>query len=1025
VPTFVVWFLAAALYALPEGYAPPTPDAAQQGRIERAMGDLRGQDLQRRERAARDLALIGEPALPTVVARLNQAGSSERALLLTAVARLSAARSLLDQAKRDPDPAVRAAASPPQREPVGLARLAARYIDLVAMTRSTHRKEFTGQLKGLEPGLSRSDEQYERLRERLGDERMDSAIQWEYRTMSFRFARAADAALRSGKLKPDLDDPIFVAFLGLLYDEEVAALSAVRTLVALGPKAAPALEGMLDRKRHNPRTLLRILVAAGQGARAMARDATRWPDLRFAQVEMAPRALPRDEALAFLTAALKDDSARLRRKAMEGLLALGSIPANDLLAREKEFADEEWTLALRLRWIAGEHDALLEALRSEGAKQRGALRVLRRIDPAERSALFPPMLRGESMERRWLAVDYMTDPKALVAFAETGRDAALRMRAVRRSIQLGSIAGLALIEAPDRGLVRALRENGFVDEVVALALVDNERVADHALKELQYVDRIDPKHEARLLALYARLSDRRKPLALDALVPLGTPPVVKLLEDAGDDALGTLSARVDDGHTIPFAFGLKRLIATADAADLQRLARVGASMDKLEPGLYLAILDAWDKVEATEADVDGGSSGQKVEALRQLVRAPDVASVRELFARVLSGKIVTQNMVVPILQAATRQLPPDELAALVPKLMANIKLDYPDASGSPPEPNPPRAYFVWFSMRALAYRQVQAGLEPLVRVMLDPHLQRERYDEQSGRNLPDDWPRQARAALRHYSAAQVRVAMSNVIAEMERSGELAELSPVHLFRLLSGWRSNARRGRRLHAFALALCDLLDRLPYEGETGVARMLATGAQGRYAEAAAVGRAAAARIRQRGFDPADDRWSPRLIEGRAAIYDALARRKIPESIEKLGGDPYLLWIAGIYLRFIIGDSGAAAAPTIESVKGSAWLDRDARNLRADLLTVAGNGPAARELLQPRTRLPLEIRQGEGWYRFYLARALAGAGREVRARGELADSLRINRRLVQTAKADPLMKGYAEVFRQTEEDFFDWLFN
>jgi len=207
--------------------------------------------------------------------------------------------------------------------------------------------------------------------------------------------------------------------------------------------------------------------------------------------------------------------------------------------------------------------------------------------------------------------------------------------------------------------------------------------------------------------------------------------------------------------------------------------------------------------------------------------------------------------------------------------------------------------------------------------------------------------------------------------------------------------------------------------------VARMLATGAQARYMDAAVAGRAAAKRKRARGFSPSDDRWSPRLIEGRAAIYAALANNKIPEVVPQLGGDPYLLWIAGIYLRFVTLDAQAATTPAAESWRRSAWLDRNARNLRADLMTIAGKPEIARNLLQPKVTLPLEIAQGEGWYRFYLSRALAADGRATRARGELADALRINRRLVQTAKADPLVKGYDDVFVQADEDYFDWLFS
>jgi len=1017
--------LAAALYSLPGDYAPPAPDSAQQARIERALAAAHGTDLAKREHAARDLALIGESALPAVVARLNKADSAERVLLLTAIARLAAAQPVLDQARRDPAAAVRAVASPPQREPETLSRLAARYIDLVVMARETNRKEFTGHLKGLDPELTRSEEQYERLRERLGDEKMDGAIQWEYRSLSYRFARAADAALRSGKLRPDLDDPIFVAFLGLLYDEEVAALNAVRTLVALGESAAPALDGMLDRKGHDPRTILRILAAAGQAKRAMARDASEWPELRYAQIEMAPRALPKSEAIAFLVSALRDDESRNRRLAMEGLLALGPVPADRLLARSDSFSDEEWTLALRLRWAAGEKQALREALLSTAGKLRGARRVLRSLRDDERRPLLSWMLDSESPELRWLAVDYLTDVERLLAIAKSGNDARLCRSAVRRAIELGSAAGLASVANPDRRLVRTLRENGFTDEVVALALGSDEKITRLALNELRFADRIDAKHEKALIALYERLDEPRKWDALDALVPLASQGVAAVLEQAGARSLVALGVRVDDGHTIPFEFGLKRFVENADASGLQRLARIGGAMTKLEPGFYVALLDAWAKVDATDADVYGGSSGQRIETIRHLVRAPDPTSVRALFRKVLADEIIEGNLVMPILQAAARQLTERELIALLPKLDKEIRLFHPNARGLPPEPNPPRRYFIWYSMRALSFRRIDAALKPILRILLDPQLQRERYDEQAGRRLPIDWTRQAREALRHYPQSKVGAAMQQVMAEMEASGELAELAPVHLFRLLSGWRSNADRGRRIPAFALALCDLLDRLPFEGEPGVARMLATGAQARYVEAAAAGRAAAKRKRTRGFDPADDRWSPRLIEGRAAIYEALANNKIPEVVPRLGADPYLLWIAGIYLRFVTLDAEAATIPAGESLRRSAWLDRNARNLWADLMTIAGKAELARNLLQPKVTLPLEIAQGEGWYRFYLARALAADGRATRARGELADALRINRRLVQTAKADPLVKGYDDVFVQADEDYFDWLFS
>jgi hypothetical protein len=365
------------------------------------------------------------------------------------------------------------------------------------------------------------------------------------------------------------------------------------------------------------------------------------------------------------------------------------------------------------------------------------------------------------------------------------------------------------------------------------------------------------------------------------------------------------------------------------------------------------------------------------------------------------------------------------LSALVPKLVSEVAKYYPDKNGLPPDDNPPRDYFVFYAMRALAYQQVEEALDPLVRIMLEPNLQRERYDEQSGRDFPPNWPVQAREALRHYDPTAVAKAIRGVSADMERNGALAELTPMHVFRMLSAWRSSAWRGRRLHAFALEFCDLLDRLPFEGEPGVARMLATGAQARYVEAAKAGRAAAARKRARGFDPADDRWTPRRIEGRAAIYEALSKKQVAECAPQLGDDAYLLWIVGIYERFILMDADAAKDPTVKAWRGSAWLDRDVRNLRADLLTVAGKAEDALRLLDPPARLPIEARQGEGWYRFYFARALAANGQVSRAKGELAEALRINRRLIANAKLDPLLKGYDDVFEQADEDFFDRLFS
>jgi hypothetical protein len=167
--------LAQSLYALPGEL--PAPSEAEAKRIERALRDLRGEE---RERGVRELALLGRSALRAVVARLNQANSAERILLLTAVGRLPESTTLIQQARKDPAPEVRALADPPGREPRSLAQLAARYIDLLALTRNAKREDVTRPLYELKPRIARPKDQYDAMRAYLGDEEMDRAVQGEY-----------------------------------------------------------------------------------------------------------------------------------------------------------------------------------------------------------------------------------------------------------------------------------------------------------------------------------------------------------------------------------------------------------------------------------------------------------------------------------------------------------------------------------------------------------------------------------------------------------------------------------------------------------------------------------------------------------------------------------------------------------------------------------------------------------------------------------------------------------------------------
>ncbi|MFI5403794.1 MAG: hypothetical protein ACHQ1G_12725 [Planctomycetota bacterium] len=108
--------LLAAGYGLPDLGQIPAPDTATQARIERALATIRSGDGAGVDAAVRDLALCGEVALPAIVQRLNEASGGERLLLLAAASPMARAAPLLEQARADPHPAVRAWAQGPPRD---------------------------------------------------------------------------------------------------------------------------------------------------------------------------------------------------------------------------------------------------------------------------------------------------------------------------------------------------------------------------------------------------------------------------------------------------------------------------------------------------------------------------------------------------------------------------------------------------------------------------------------------------------------------------------------------------------------------------------------------------------------------------------------------------------------------------------------------------------------------------------------------------------------------------------------------
>ncbi|MEM8884348.1 MAG: hypothetical protein AAGD14_09780 [Planctomycetota bacterium] len=998
--------LAGSLYALPDGAAPPAPTPAQATRIEQALAELQ------KPASVRTLALIGRAALPAVVERLNEADASDRVLLLHAVSRLPEAKTLLEQATRDPDPTVRASLRPPTRARLSLARLAARYVGLLVLLDNP-----AYEVVKPEP----EPPSYELRRRHMGDEVMDRAVSAEYRSVSWEFARAGAEALRSGTLKPDLDDTVFAAYVALLYDEEVAAAMAAEGIVATGAAAIEPLTTLLAHKEHDPRLIGRLLVAVGGGARLYAAKG-RGEKLQRARVELATRALSPGEVVAFLSATLEDESARVRKEALRLLVELrAKVDPSHVIAQAA--SDEELAYALVLSARNGARQPMFDAVAESGRPRRAFSRALRLLTPEEQKPFLAALRASDDPALVWMGIDGTRDVAVLLAFARATQDARLREHAVRGAIEQGDLSGLALVASPSSSTLRLLCAGGFVDELMSYAMAEDADLSRAALTELRHLPTLDAKHAPALQGLYERLPEPYKWDALDAMVPLGGEVARKAMLDAGLPALSALGVAADDGRTLDFSIPLKPFLEGADAQRLQRIARVAGALPEVEPGLFLDLLAAWDALEIDETMVEGGAPRQKLDALRLMVRTRDLASIRALFADAVTGKLRDEAQLVPILQAASRQLTPKELGVLVPVLEREVMMYVPDEMGSPPREDPRRDFFVWYAMRALAYRQVPAALPFFCSLALEPKLQRERYDEQAGRPLPYDWTQHAVESLRHYPAPDVVTTLDRVIADMEGKGTLAEISVEHLFRLVDEWRDNAWRGRRLHGFALTMCALIDRLPFEGETGVTRMLALGAQRRYAEAAAEGLRAAERVRARGYRPADGHWSPKRIVGRARIYEALTKGTIPALGPTLG-DVYLEWVAAIYLRFLTTDQANAVVAADFAWKNSAWLHRDARNLRADLFTVQGDAPRALALLKPSARLPAEVRQDEGWWHYYLARAYAAAGKPMRAQGELAEALRLNRRLIASCKADPLLKDFAEVYRQVDEDWFDQLF-
>jgi len=1087
--------LLAGLYVLPDGC--PEPDAAQRARIENALATLRAVEGEGVDAAVRDLALVGDAAVPFVVARLNEAPAEERLLLLAAVRRTPKGAALLAQARQDPHAAVRAwAIGPPPPPPPDLRLLAGRYLELLALAEVKLRDEADEDLARLKPpasgsstapdgrgegcgeGCGEDDEgegagprggegpavparrkgptvlgrprsTLDAMRARMEDAALSRAILKERADVALRFAIAGGQALRSGALAPDLQDPVFLAYVGLLREETASFYYALRSLVALKEKAVPVFEALLARPNHDARKIVRILCAVRpDGGRGLyASLASHRPEVQRALVVVAPDVLAGEELVARLEEAALAQDSTVRSAALDALLELpapaGLAPARVLLD-PTAYGPAEFGRAAELLARAGERGVLAEyasvsvppeqteaaqQLRSVSAACQGALRHTSGPDVEALGARF---LESPSRTVRTLGIDLLRDREALLAHARREPDENLAKAAVYRALRLhgATAAEEALQVLQARGIpvqtpvVRELLDGGRVDLVVGLAVAGDERARRTALGALADLPALDAQYEAALLAAEADAPAPLRSAALGALVALGTPAARQRLLDAGETALSVLAARALPGGMIPFDFPLRPFLAGADADRLQTLGLLAEAVPAPEPGLFRDLMAAWDGIDLGEG-VGAGVTLEKQKLLEGLARSSDATSAQALFDDLVAARLLDPALVMGVLKAAARHLPAEQLARLLPLLESQVAAERPDAERRPPPYSVYRHHMLLGGINALGYRQVEAALPFLCDCLLDPTLTKPAYDWKGWSGVPY-W---AREALRDFPATQVEPAFRAALARAEADGRLARMDPAELFDQARWGRTFGRdRGRRLDEVSLALAQVLERLPFEGEVAYERMVALGGLSRYAEAAAAAREDAARKRACGWTEFDGFWTPERAEQRAGLYEALAAGDAAAvaAVAEASDEPYVTNLAAWYLRFNTPDLPRAAAAGEKAVRASAGLQHDFRDTLAAVRVAQGDPDAALRLLDPRQLLPVKRNVTSRWYLVFAAQAHLLRGDRLLARYALETAADQDRRILPSVRRDPAFQDpeFQEIFRRADEDFFFRLF-
>jgi len=1037
----VVASLLAAPYELPPGAPLPPPDAGQRARIERALAALRGDDEAAIRVAVRDLSLLGDAALPAIVGRLGAAEAGERILLLLALDRNPRAAPLFAAAGSDPDPAVRALVAPPVAAPPRtLEERAARYLESLQLAEDHLRREFLEATRGVPPPWKERD--FSLFRPRLEDRTLAAEVQRERTVAAIDFAERASIALLRRDLAPDPRDPRFRLFVTLLGEEALPFYFAVSGLARLGDDAAAPVEALLLSGAGDAGVLARLLVAmrSDGGAGLYGRLDSCPPNVRELLLDLAPAAGEMEPVAARAFAA---GPARVRVAALDLLLRMPA-PAGADLARSALAAGapdtEEMARLFRLLARAGRPEDLetLAGWAETEIEERPepALESRRRMRGAAIASLHEhPGAPGAA--RRWvgsaetrlrtLAVGLLEDAGELARFAAAEPDPDLAATAMRRALEKGADPEAAAEflrarpEARPESLLQQLRLAGAAGPLVRLA-TEVERLRRGALEELSLVPSLDARFEPALLALHDAAEGPARRAALAALLPLGTEAVRDRVVAAGIDALEALARRGRAGLRIEFRVPLLALLPHLDASGRKAAEEAAAALRDPEPGVFCALLAALDATPATDPSEEEQRATRRRRIGDDLALSTDVASTEALFARLLSGEAKSPSLLFPTFKAAARLLPSDRLFALAPMLERAAAEERARPDRTAPVYSEQRHALLLGGVRALAHARAEGAPGLFCRFLLDPLLQPGACVDP---RASSDLPKWALDGLRLFPADACDRALRAALRTMEDSGDLARIHPDDLLDLAAYCHQAEDRGRRLFEVALALCEVVARVPGANDVALQRARALIGLGRRGEAAASLRLFAEE-RLRFGAPGEEGWfSPDRLRRRAALYEAVEARDVAKVFEACGDDPELQNAGASSLFFQAISVGDAEKLARSAVRLTATMHPGHRMTLAGILASSGRPAEALDLLEARAFLRERLRASEGWQSLWRAKAYCLLGRREQAETQLVTALLADRSIDSYARADPALQPIAAAFRKADEAFFDSLFS